>query len=89
MLLPASGDGDASATLASHGFEDGLRAGLEEETSDVFAEGGGLVGRCGGALSDVLRAVDGADAGFEDKFAALGSCPRAERNLTAALQRGE
>src|SRR5712691_103323 len=43
----------------------------------------------GVALADVLRAVDGADAGFEDEFAAFGACPRAEGHLTAALQGGE
>src|SRR5258705_1234405 len=37
MLLPASGDGNASATLASHRFQDGLRAGFEEEARNVFA----------------------------------------------------
>src|SRR5258706_7764647 len=89
MLLPASGDGDASTTLGSHCFEDGLRAGLEEEASYVFAEGGGLVGGCGGALADVLRAIDGTDAGFENEFAAFGACPCADGDLTAALQRGE
>ena len=64
MLLPASGDGNASATLASHGFEDGLRAGLEEEARYVFAEGGGLIGGGGGTLADILGAIDGHDAGF-------------------------
>jgi len=63
--------------LAPDFFEDGLRAGLEEQASDVFAESGGLLGRCGGALADILSAVDGADAGFEDEFAALGTGPRA------------
>src|ERR1700730_8988083 len=89
MRFPASGDCEVSATLGPDCFEDGLRAGLEEEARDVFAESGGLLGRRGGALADILRAVDGADAGFEDEFAALGAGPGAERNLAAALQRGE
>src|SRR5258707_14453769 len=89
IFRPASGDAEASTMLASDCFEDGLRAGLEEEARDVFAESGGLLGRRGGTLADILRAVDGADAGFEDEFAALGAGPGAEGNLTAALQRGE
>ena len=75
--------------LAPDFFEDGLRAGLQEQASDVFAKSGGLIGRCGGALADILRAVDGADAGFEDEFAALGARPGTEGNLAAALQCGE
>src|SRR5258708_8792302 len=89
IFRAASGDAEASTMLASDCFEDGLRAGLEEEARDVFAESGGLLGRRGGTLADILRAVDGADAGFEDEFAALGAGPGAEGNLTAALQRGE
>src|ERR1700741_1937418 len=89
MRFPASGEAEASATLTGDLFEDGLGAGFEEKTGDVFAKGGGLIGRCGGALADVLRTVDGADAGVEDKFAALGARPGAERNLTAALHGGE
>src|SRR5258708_10028839 len=75
--------------LAPDFFEDGLRAGLEEQASDVFAESGGLLGRCGGALADILRAVDGTDAGFEDEFTAFRARPGAEGNLAAALQSGE
>src|SRR5260221_11150168 len=89
IFRPASGDAEASTMLASDCFEDGLRAGLEEEARDVFAESGGLLGRRGGTLAGILRAGDGADAGFEDEFAALGAGPGAEGNLTAALQRGE
>src|SRR5260221_14629457 len=89
IFRPASGDAEASTMLASDCFEDGLRAGLEEEARDVFAESGGLVGRRGGTLAGILRAVDGADAGFADEFARLGPGPGAEGNLTAALQRGE
>src|SRR5579859_842026 len=89
MRFPASGDGERSATLGLHFFEDGLRAGFDEQTSNVFAEGHGLVGRGGGALFDVLRAVHRADAGFEDKFAVLGARPGAQRYLAAALQRRE
>ena len=85
ILLPASGDGDASATLASHCFQDGLRAGFEKEASYVFAKRGGLVRGGGGALADVLRAIDRADTGFEDEFAAFGACPSSERNLAATL----
>ena len=77
MLRPARGDGEGSAKLATDCFEDGLGAGFEEEARDVFAESGGLVGRGGGALADILRAVDGADAGFQDEFAALGAGPSA------------
>src|SRR6267154_731828 len=89
MRFPARGDTEGSAKLTSDCFEDGLGAGFEEEAGDVFAESGGLVWRCGGALADILRAVDGADAGFENKFAALDTRPGAERNLAAAFQRGE
>src|SRR6266849_4255067 len=89
IFLPASGDAEASTMLAPDFFEDGLRAGLEEQASDVFAESGGLLGRGGGALADILRAVDGTDAGFEDKFAAFRARPSAERHLAAALQSGE
>src|ERR1700676_727746 len=88
-FLPASGVAEASAKLTPDRFEYGLRAGFEKETSDVLAESGGLVGRCRGALVDVLRAIDRADTGFEDEFAALGARPGTEGNLTAALQRGE
>src|SRR6266436_3047429 len=89
IFRPASGDAEASTMLAPDFFEDGLRAGFEEEARDVFAESGGLLGRGGGTLADILRTVDRADAGFEDEFAALGAGPGAEGNLTAALQRGE
>src|SRR5216684_6385193 len=89
IFLPASGDGEASTMLAPDLFEDGLRAGLEEQASDVFAESGGLLGRCGGALADILRAVDGTDAGFEDEFTAFRARPGTEGNLAAALQSGE
>jgi hypothetical protein len=75
--------------LAPDFFEDGLRAGFQQQEGDVFAESGGLLRRGGGALADILRAVYGADAGFEDEFAALGARPGAERNLAAALQCGE
>ena len=85
IFLPASGEAEASTMLAPNFFEDGLRAGLEEQASDMFAESGGLLGRGGGTLPDILRAVDGADAGFEDQFAALRARPGAERNLAAAL----
>src|SRR5260370_35945522 len=75
--------------LAPDFFEDGLRASLKEEASDVFAESGGLLGRCGGALADILSAVDGADTGFEDEFTAFRARPGTEGNLAAALQSGE
>jgi hypothetical protein len=77
MLRPARGEAEDSAKLASYCFEDGLGTGFEEEAGDVFAESGSLVGRGGGALADILGAVDGADAGFEEEFAALGARPRA------------
>src|ERR1700730_17828606 len=85
IFLPARGHAEASTMLGPDRFEDGLRAGLDKEASDVFTEGGCLVGRCGGALAHILRAIDGADAGFEDEFAAFGARPGAERNLAAAL----
>src|SRR5260370_2118079 len=65
IFLPASGDAEASTMLAPDFFEDGLRAGLDEQASDVFAESRGLLGRCRGALANILSAVDGADADFE------------------------
>jgi len=89
MRLPARGEAGASATLAAHFFEDGLRTGLKEEAGNVFAEGGSLAWSGSSPLADVLRAVNGADAGFEDKFAALGASPGADGNLAATLQRGE
>src|ERR1700719_1066447 len=85
IFRPASGDAEASAKLAPDGFEDGLRAGFEEQAGDVFAESGGLVGCGGGALADILRAVDGADTGIEDEFVAFGAGPGAKGNLAAAL----
>jgi hypothetical protein len=75
--------------LAPDCFENGLRASLEEEASNVFAESGGLLGRGGGTLADILRTVDGADAGFEDEFTAFRARPGTEGHLAAALQRGE
>src|SRR5260370_39098743 len=89
ISLPARGDAEASATLSSHFFEDGLRAGFDEQAGNMFAESDGLVGRRRRALPHILRTVDGADASFEHKFAALGARPRAERNLAATLKRGE
>src|SRR6266849_4392551 len=86
IFLPASGDAEASTMLAPDFFEDGLRAGLKEQASDVFAESGGLLGRCGGALADILSAVDGTDAGFEDEFTAFRARPGAEGHLAAALR---
>src|SRR5216684_8791185 len=83
IFLPASGDAEASTMLAPDFFEDGLRAGLEEQASDVFAESGGLLGRCGGALANILSAVDGTDAGFEDEFTAFRARPGAEGHLAA------
>ena len=84
-MRPASGDSEGSAKLATHGFQNGLRAGFEEQAGDMFAEGGGLIGRGGGALADVLGAVDRADAGFENEFTALRAGPGTEGNLAAAL----
>ena len=77
MLRPARGEAEASAKLTSYCFENGLGAGFEEEARDVFAESRGLLGRGNGTLADILRAVDGADAGFQDEFAALGAGPSA------------
>src|ERR1700736_3452115 len=81
IFLPASGDAEASTLLAPPPFGDGLPAGPQKETRDVFAESGGLLGWSRCALPDILRAVDGTDAGFENEFAALGACPGAEGNL--------
>src|SRR4029077_1697371 len=78
IFLPARGDAEASTMLAPDFFEDGLRACLEEETRDVFAESGGLLGRGRGALADILRTVDRADAGVEDEFAAFLARPGTE-----------
>src|SRR6202035_548615 len=47
------------------------------------------IGRGGSTLPEVLRAVDGADASFEDEFVVLGASPGADGNLAATLQRGE
>src|SRR4029077_2991204 len=71
IFLPASGDAEASTMLAPDCFENGLRAGLEEEASNVFAESGGLLGRGGSTLTDILRTIDRTNAGFEDEFAAF------------------
>src|SRR4029077_4255043 len=89
MLRPASGDAEASTMLAPDCFENGLRAGLEEEASNVFAERGGLLRRGGGTLTDILRTIDRTNAGFEDEFAAFRARPGTKRDLTAALQCGE
>src|SRR5258708_395206 len=89
MSLPARGDAEDSTTLSSYFFEDGLRAGFEEEPGNMFAESDSLVRRRRGALPHILRAVDGADASFENKFSPLGARPGTERNLAATLQRGE
>src|SRR5260370_198357 len=89
ISLPARGDAEASATLSSHFFEHGLRAGFHEQPANMFAQSGGLVGRRRRALPHILRTVDGADASFENKFSALGARPRAERNLAATLKSGE
>src|SRR5712692_5946590 len=89
MSLPARGDAEDSTTLSSYFFEDGLRAGFDEQAGHVLAESDGLVGRRRSALLDVLRAVDGADASFENKLSTLSARPGAEGNLAATLQRGE
>src|SRR5260370_42368127 len=89
ISLPARGDAEDSATLSSYFFEDGLRAGFDEEPGNMFAESDSLVRRRRGALPHILRAVDGADASFENKLPALGARPGAEGNLAATLQRGE
>src|SRR5260370_24873229 len=89
MSLPARGDAEASTTLSSSVFEDGLRAGFEEEPGNMFAESDRLVRRRRGTLPHILRAVDGADASFENKLSPLGARPGAEGNLASTLQRGE
>src|ERR1700686_3829580 len=85
IFLPASGEAEVSTMLTPDAFEDGLRAGFEEQAGDVFAESGGLVGCGAGGLADILRAVDEADTGIEDEFVAFGAGPGAEGNLAAAL----
>ena len=59
-------DAAGSATLTAHFFEDVLGAGVDQEFRHSLAERAGLIGRCAGALLDVLVAVDGADAGVKD-----------------------
>src|SRR5579859_1597970 len=86
ILRPTSGDAEASAMLGANCFENSLSSRFEEQARNVFAERGGLLRRRGGALTDILRAVDGTDAGFEDKFAMFGTGPGADGNLAAALQ---
>ncbi len=66
-----------------------MGASFEKETAHTFAEGASLGGRGAGALLDVLRAVDAANAGFEDEFVAFHARPCAERNLAAAFERAE
>ena len=66
-----------------------MGAGVDEEAAHVFAESASLIERGGGALLDVLRAVDATDTGFEDEFVAFDARPGAERNLAAAFERGE
>src|SRR5712692_6277147 len=89
MSLPARGYAEDSTTLSSNFFEDELRAGFEEEPGNMFAESDGLVGRRRSALPHILRAVDGADASFENKLSTLGARPGTERNLASTLQSGE
>src|SRR6266851_4121760 len=89
MSLPARGDAEDSTTLNSYFFEDGLRAGFEEEPGNMFAESDRLVRRRRRTLPHILRAVDGADASFENKLSPLGARPGTERNLASTLQRGE
>src|SRR5579863_8832665 len=91
MRWPKSGDASlrgaaGSATLAAHFLEDRLGAGVNEETAHVFAEGTGLIERSCGTLLNVLRAIDAANAGFEDEFVAFDARPGAERNLAAAFE---
>src|SRR5579862_5953706 len=85
----ADARGERSATLAAHFLQDGLGAGVDEEAAHVFAEGAGLIERSGGALADVLNAVDAADAGFEDEFVAFDASPGAQGNLAAAFECAE
>src|SRR5580704_14097599 len=53
-----------SATLAAHFLKDGLGARVDQEAAHVFAECASFSWRRGGALLDVLRAVDAADTCF-------------------------
>src|SRR5579864_1207981 len=87
--LPARGDAPGSGTRAAHFFENGLSTRFDQEPRHLLAEFGRLFGGTGGALLNVLRAVDGADASVEDEFRAFDACPRAERNLAATLKRCE
>src|ERR1700751_3241926 len=84
MRLPARDDwrnddsgAEGSATLATHIFQDVLRAGFDKQVGHAFAKGAGLLGRCGGALLNVLKSVDGAHAGVEDQFVILDARPSA------------
>src|SRR5258707_15082878 len=88
IFLPASGDAEASTMLAPDFFEDGLRAGLEEQASDVFAESGGLLGRGGGAVGGKLRPPDGTEAGLEGEITAFPAGPSAAGEPATPPQNG-
>ena len=84
MRLPARDDrreddagAEGSATLATHVFQDVLRAGFDEEVSHAFAKDAGLLGQRRGALFNVLKSVDGAYAGVENQFITLDAGPSA------------
>jgi hypothetical protein len=47
-------DAEGSATLATHFFEDVLRACIDEKLGHAPAQGSGLIGRSRSALLDVL-----------------------------------
>src|SRR6266404_7233672 len=84
--LPASGDGEWSATLAVNLFENFACTGIDEELCDALAEFAGLIWRRGGTLADVLRAIWRADDGIHGEFTAFEARPSTERNLAAAFE---
>src|SRR5260370_11519227 len=89
IRLPTSEFEAVSATLPAHFFQDGLRARFNEHLRYVFAQLRRLIWMRNGALLYILRAIHGAYASVEDKFATLDPRPRAQRHLATPMQRGQ
>ena len=87
--MPANADGERSATLAVHLFQNFAGPGVYEELRYALAKFASLVWRRAGALADVLCSVGRADDGVDCEFAAFESRPGAQRNLAAAFKGGE
>src|SRR5713101_2424864 len=87
--LPVSDEEVRLLTLPSDFFENIPGARLDQEPSHVLTKLRGLIRRRGGALLDVLHAIDGADTGFEDKFTAFDARPSTERHLAASVKRSK